>query len=54
MFQSMMLTINNYLSFHQSYLVEQWNNLNPETYIALLSLIGFVGWMAMKSSTKRI
>ena len=54
MFHSMMLTINNYIGFYQSYAADQWRNLNPETYIALLSLIGFIGWVTMKSGTKRI
>ena len=50
----MMLTINSYISFYQSYAADQWRNLTPETYIALLSLIGFIGWVTMKSGTKRI
>ena len=53
MFQSMMLTINSYINFYQSYAAEQWRTITPEMYIALLSLIGFVGWVSMKSDTKR-
>ena len=54
MFQNIIVTIKSYLSFYQSYLVKQWRDLTPETYVALLIIIAFVGWMMMHNSTKKI
>lgn len=53
MFASFTLTVKRYLSFYEQYFTDLWRDMSPEAYVAILSLVGFIGWMLMRSGTKK-
>ncbi|MCH8828289.1 MAG: hypothetical protein IID45_01795 [Planctomycetes bacterium] len=53
MYESFTSTVSHYWTFYVESLKSQWHNMTPMKYGILLISIGVVGFLSMKSSTKR-
>lgn len=53
MYDSIMSTVNSYMSFYGQFFMQQWNTMTPMKYGSLLLAVGVFGWVLMKSSQKR-
>ncbi|MEX0703401.1 MAG: hypothetical protein WD069_15000 [Planctomycetales bacterium] len=43
-----------HLEFYKNFLLDQWHDMTPMKYGALLVLIGVFGWLLMKNGPKRV
>lgn len=43
-----------YLAYYRDFLLDQWNDMTPMRYGALLISIGVLGWLLMKNGPKRV
>jgi hypothetical protein len=53
MLENVTSTISSYMSFYGQYFLQQWAQMTPAKYGALLLAVGVLGWVLMKSSQKR-
>jgi hypothetical protein len=42
-----------YARFYQNFVLDYWHEMGPLDYGTMLTIIGVVGWLMMKNSTKR-
>lgn len=48
------MSFGEYMDFYYKFAIRQWNNLTPTSFSILLITVAVIGYLMMRSSTKRI